>query len=99
METCEATKKKEQIILEEPKKWKVIFWNDNVTPMGLVVEILMNIFNYDKEKSVLLMLEVHHKGSSVVGTYYKSIAETKKNLSLEMSKKLGYPLKVTIEQE
>lgn len=94
-----STIEKTEIKIEEPSKWRVIFYNDDVTPMGVVTSILEEVFNYDKEKAVALMLEIHHTGSATVGIYVKSIAETKQKQALEMSRKYGYTLKVTVEKE
>lgn len=94
----------ESVIIEkeefsEPSKWKVIFKNDDITPMGFVVQVLNEVFQLDQDKAVLIMLEVHHKGSAVIGTYYKSIAEMRQQTALEMAKKMGYPLQIVIERD
>lgn len=89
----------EKIELELPSNYKVIFHNDSITPMGFVVQLLSEIFGHDAEKSVTLMFEIHNVGSAVVGTYIKSIAETKQQMSVNAAKKANYPLKVTIEKE
>ena len=36
-------------IVEEPGKYKVIFMNDNQTPMDFVVSILMEIFKHTEK--------------------------------------------------
>lgn len=89
----------EKIDVAPPSKWKVIFKNDDITPMGFVVQVLNEVFQIDNDKAVLIMLEVHHKGSAVVGIYYKAIAETRQQTALEMAKKMGYPLQIVIEKE
>lgn len=89
----------EKIELEMPSKYKVIFHNDDITPMGFVVQLLSEIFGHDSEKSVSLMFEVHHMGKAVVGIYVKSIAETKQQMCITAAKKANYPLKITIEKE
>lgn len=99
METCEKIKTVEDISLVEPKKYKVIFWNDDTTPMGVVIQILIEVFLYTQEDAIVRMLEIHHKGNGVAGTYIKSIAETRQSMAIDMSKKYGCSLKVTIEKE
>lgn len=89
----------EKIELEMPSKYKVIFHNDDITPMGFVVQLLSEIFGYESKKSVSLMFEIHHMGKAVVGVYIKSIAETKQQMSVSAAKKANYPLKITIEKE
>jgi len=90
---------KDEIITEPPKMWDVIFWNDAVTVMGVVVEILKSVFNKSEEEAFRLMLNIHVSGSGVVGTYLKSIAESKKEASINYAREHNYPLKVTIEPE
>ena len=89
----------EKIDTKLPSLYKVIFFNDDVTPMGFVVEVLCNIFKKTKEDAIRLMLEIHHTGSGVAGVYIKSIAESKVTMVREISIKANYPLTVTMEKE
>lgn len=90
---------KEKVEIKLPSRFKVIFWNDDVTAMGFVVELLVNIFNYERSEAIKKMLEIHETGKSVVGVYLKAIAESKATLVREVSIKANYPLKVTVEEE
>lgn len=98
MNTKKETNVIEKISTELPGKYHVILHNDDVTPMGFVVEILVNIFSFDRQKAVELMLEIHTKGKGIAGTYIKSIAESKTTLVRDVSFKADYPLNVTIEK-
>lgn len=82
-----------------PSKYKVIFHNDDITPMGFVIEVLFGLFDLSRETAVKLMLEIHNSGSGVAGVYIKSIAESKITLVREVSIKANYPLVVTMEKE
>ena len=88
---------KKQVI--EPGKYNVIFFNDNVTPMEWVVEILQKIFRHSEETAQNIMLIVHEKGSAVVGTYSFEIAEQKAVESNMASRERGFPLAVKVEEE
>lgn len=98
MDTQENTVTKEKIITELPGKYNVVLHNDDVTPMGFVVEILVNIFNMDRQTSVELMFKIHNDGKGIAGTYIKSIAESKVILVRDVALKANYPLSVTIEK-
>ena len=84
--------------LKEPSKYTVIFFNDNVTPMEWVIEILQKIFHHSEETAKNLMLIVHEKGSAVVGTYSFEIAEQKAVESNNASRGRGFPLQVKVEE-
>ena len=83
----------------EPSMWKVIFHNDDVTPMQFVTQILIEIFNKTEDESVNLCKTIHEKGKVVVAVYPYDIAETKSVEATEVARSNSYPLKVSIEQE
>ena len=85
--------------LKYPSKWNVLFWNDDVTPMGFVVYVLSEVFKHGDTASFDLMMKIHNEGKAVVGSYIKSIAESKMIIAKSMAEKAGYPLEVTIEKE
>lgn len=95
----EAVKDSPKIEIREPKMYKVIIYNDDFTPMDLVVEILEQVFNKTKEEAVRLMLGVHNSTSAVVGVYTKDIAKTKAAAATDMARKEGYPLKIEAVEE
>lgn len=96
-ETIVAEKIKQDV--EEPGFYKVIFLNDDVTPMEFVVDLLQKIFKHDLESAQKLMLSVHHDGSAVVGVYNYEIAEQKGVESTVLARNNGFPLQVKIEKE
>ncbi|MBR6470778.1 MAG: ATP-dependent Clp protease adaptor ClpS [Victivallales bacterium] len=79
-----------------PEKFRVIFWNDDVTTFDFVIEVLGNIFNYDLRDAYLKALEIDGKGQAAVGIYIMSIAEAKRDATLHQAREQGFPLKVTI---
>ena len=46
LETEINVKEKIKEVVQEPGKYKVIFANDNETPMDFVVELVVNIFKH-----------------------------------------------------
>jgi len=85
--------------LQLPRMWKVIFLNDDQTPMEFVITLLTTIFKHSAETAKGLTLEVHNEGAAVVGTYNHEIAEQKGLEATQSARVNGFPLKVTIEQE
>lgn len=98
MNTQKETNVMEKIITELPGKYNVILHNDDITPMGFVVEILVNIFSKNRQEAITLMLQIHNEGKGVAGTYIKSIAESKVTLVRDVALKAEYPLSITIEK-
>lgn len=99
MSVKEAVKENTKTRMEEPKLYNVIMHNDDFTTMEFVVEILTTIFRKSQQEATRLMLEVHHGGKSVVGTYPRDIANSKAQLAMMRAKKEGFPFRVTVEQE
>lgn len=83
--------------VERPKLYNIIMLNDDFTPMDFVVKVLEEIFFKSREDSLAIMLEIHHLGRGIAGTYSREIADEKLNDTLEAAKINGFPLKVIIE--
>ena len=92
-----ATKEKPKV--EKPRRYKVIFHNDDYTTMEFVILVLMRFFNKDESDAYHLMLTVHHKGLAVVGAYTRDVAETKAATATDFARENGYPLLITSEPE
>jgi ATP-dependent Clp protease adaptor protein ClpS len=84
---------------ELPKKWNVIFYNDDHTSFEFVIKALVNIFQYDEFDAVEKAREIHELGKSIVGTYFYEIAEQRAAETVYNARTEGYPLKVEITQE
>jgi ATP-dependent Clp protease adaptor protein ClpS len=55
--------------------WNVVVHNDPVNLMSYVVKVFMKVLGFSKEQSEKHMLEVHHKGRSIVWTGEREKAE------------------------
>ena len=91
------TKTKERVA--RPRKYKVIMFNDDFTPMEFVIEILEQIFNRSSAEATRIMLTIHNQGSGIAGVYSKEIATTKCDKSMQVSREYGFPLMLEIEPE
>ena len=82
-----------------PPKYKVIYHNDDYTPMEFVTWSLRAFFNKDEHEANSITLEIHKLDAACVGLYDYQIAEQKIYEVLESAREHEYPLKVTGESE
>lgn len=99
MSTDAKIEEKVSVSVEVPKLWKVIFLNDDQTPMEFVIELLTSIFKHNESSARDLTLEIHNTGSAVVGVYNHEIAEHKGVEATQIARSNNFPLRVTLEQE
>jgi ATP-dependent Clp protease adaptor protein ClpS len=86
-------------IIVEPGKYKVVFYNDDKTPMEFVISLLMKIFRHGEQHAYDITMKIHHDGSGVAGVYTYEIAEQKGVEATNMSRQQGYPLVIKVEPE
>jgi ATP-dependent Clp protease adaptor protein ClpS len=72
--------------------WLVIVHNDPVNLMSYVTMVFQRVFGYPREKAERHMLEVHHKGRSVLWSGMRERAE------LYVQQLHGYLLLATLEK-
>jgi ATP-dependent Clp protease adaptor protein ClpS len=72
--------------------WQVVVHNDPVNLMSYVTMVFQRVFGYPREKAERHMLEVHHKGRSVLWSGVRERAE------LYVQQLHGYLLLATLEK-
>ena len=72
--------------------WQVIVHNDPVNLMSYVTMVFQRVFGYPREKAERHMLEVHHKGRSILWSGMRERAE------LYVQQLHGYLLLATLEE-
>jgi len=93
-------KEKSKNKVKPPKKYKVVYHNDNFTPMDLVTISLMHFFHHNSNSALKIMMLVHQKGKGIAqGSLSREIAETKCNRVVQWFRGQGYPLLATFEPE
>ena len=92
-----VTKEKQTSALKEPSMYKVVFYNDNVTPMDFVVQVLVELFRHNVERANSIMQQIHNNGSGVAGVFTYKIAEQKGVETSVLARENGYPLQVKID--
>lgn len=91
-ETVETT-------ISEPGRYKVVFYNDDTTPMEFVIALLIKVFRHSEDAAMELTLKVHNDGSAVAGVYAFEVAEQKGVEATNIARQNGYPLVVKVEAE
>lgn len=87
------------VTFRPPSLWKVIFLNDDKTPMEFVVSLLIDLFGHSEKTATDVTLEIHNTGSGIAGIYNYEIAEQKGIEATRISKANGHPLRIQVEQE
>jgi ATP-dependent Clp protease adaptor protein ClpS len=72
--------------------WQVVVHNDPVNLMSYVTMVFQRVFGYPREKAERHMLEVHHKGHSILWAGMREPAE------LYVQQLHGYLLLATLEK-
>lgn len=83
----------------EPSKYKVIFLNDDSTPIEWVIEVLRTIFKHTQGTAEKITLAIHNDGSGVAGVYTYEIAEQKVIEATTATRNQGFPLQIKMEKE
>ena len=94
-----AVDEKVKVQIPEPKQWKVIILNDDLTPMEFVIAVLIEVFKHQRDEATTLTMQVHETGSAVAGVYSFEIAEIKSVEATTLARAEGYPLQFKIEEE
>jgi len=99
------TKKQKDILVKDrqridrPKKYKVVFYNDDFTPMYVVTSILIEVFNKGLPEAQAIMMKVHKGGKAIAGVYSKEIAQTKVDTTKMYAREAGFPLHAEAQPE
>jgi ATP-dependent Clp protease adaptor protein ClpS len=96
----------EQTIIKtkKPSEWKVVIYNDDVSPIELVLVVLVTVFSKSEQDAVKIMQTAEEKGVATIGVYYYDIAKTLiKNAKhvisdFEATFGIATPLKIEMEQ-
>jgi ATP-dependent Clp protease adaptor protein ClpS len=81
---------REEEALDVP--WQVVVHNDPVNLMSYVTMVFQRVFGYPRDKAERHMLEVHHKGRSILWSGMRERAE------LYVQQLHGYLLLATLEK-
>lgn len=85
--------------LEPPAMYKVVFHNDDYSPMDLVIAILKKVFKHSDQAAEEITLEIHNTGAGIAGVFTYEIAEQKGLDATHIARENGAPLKITVERD
>lgn len=89
----------ESIKVQEPKMYKVLLHNDDITTFDFVILILVRIFHRSVEDAAEITKAIHLSGYGIAGApYTREIAEEKSNETVNFSRANGFPLTTTFEE-
>lgn len=72
---------------------QVVLYNDDFTPMELVVSVLGQFFGMNREEATEVMLEVHREGAAVCGLYSRQAGKELAEQVRAHARERGYPLR------
>lgn len=88
-----------KVKIKEPSLYKIVFLNDDHTPMEFVVSLLVELFKHSETTAHALTMKIHEEGSGVVGVYSYEIAEQKAVEATALCRDNGFPLRIKVEEE
>ena len=94
-----SLRERERIDVKEPRRYKVVIYNDDFTTMEFVVMVLKQVFYKSEDEAQALMLKVHHSNKAVVGIYSFDMAVSKVRKATTMARENGFPLRLFYEPE
>jgi ATP-dependent Clp protease adaptor protein ClpS len=90
------TREKTLTKIKEPSKYNVVIFNDDITPMHFVIELLMRVFKHSQQDAERLTITIHTENSAVAGTYVYEIAEQKAIDATVIARNANYPLVIKL---
>ena len=94
-----VTRTKKQEKVERPKRYKILFHNDDYTTQEFVVWVLMSVFHHDESKAREIMLHEHLNGIGVAGVYPREVAEARISKVDQLARENEFPLRTSMEEE
>jgi len=82
---------------DEPPMYNVVLYNDDFTPKGFVVELLVKLFHKSLAEATDLMWRIHRGKKGVAGIYPREIAESKVETGITLARENGFPLQLIME--
>jgi len=99
MATETSQSHKQDVVIKKPNMYKVVFNNDDATPMNFVIELLKAVFHHNDDRAAKTTVEIHENGKGIAGVYTFEVAEQKHNEATYIARSNGHPLNINLESE
>ena len=99
MATETSQSNKQDVVIKKPNMYKVVFNNDDATPMNFVIELLKAVFHHNDDRAEKTTVEIHENGKGIAGVYTFEVAEQKHNEATYIARSNGHPLNINLESE
>jgi ATP-dependent Clp protease adaptor protein ClpS len=93
------TRTKTNVEIKEPPMFRVIYINDDKTPMEFVISTLIEHFDYTIDSAQDITMAIHETGSAVVAVLPYELAEQKGVEITVAARSEGYPLQIKLEPQ
>jgi ATP-dependent Clp protease adaptor protein ClpS len=98
LHTISFSSKNVGVSMESNELFAVQMWNDDLTPMQFVVDILQDIFGKSKDEATQAMLNTHRQGRFTIAVLPKEEAEEALKEVSARANAAGHPLKCVLVQ-
>lgn len=86
------------IKIDEPSEYRIVLYNDDVTPLEFVLIVLIAIFQKNEIEAIGIMRSAENAGKTTVGVYSYDIAKSLVAAAKEMISQTPFPLKFDLEK-
>jgi ATP-dependent Clp protease adaptor protein ClpS len=89
---------------KKPNEWRIIIFDDDKTPIELVLVLLITVFSKTEEEAAIIIQAAQENGVATIGIYFYDIAKTLLKASkgvindFEATFNLKVPLELKMEE-
>ncbi len=80
MPTLEQTKTRKKLKLQKPPVYCIVFYNNEKTPIDIVIYLLIIIFKYSQQEAEKITLDIHKAKQAPVFINSKEVCDMKYSL-------------------
>ena len=88
----------DEVSLLPPSDYKVVLYNDDYTTKDFVIYVLRTVFHKTVTEAIQTMELVHKRGRGVAGVYSYDIAMTRRQMTINLARSEGFPLRCELEE-